>query len=398
MSEVLPIWPSVFPAPSNNYKVVRVPQVIRSQMDTGLTRTRKRFSINIKTVDLTWEMTDEEFGYFEAWMENYGVSDGAAWFYMDLALGDEMQQTKVRLIGSFSSDWSSAGFYWNVSAKLEVYDVYAVPPDAIELLLDPVFMAEFIANLEPAIADFDNFMLTTFPANVSQFQRKLQINPCRISADSITGTDKVDATKVSVDGLWFGRSSHTPRDSSNGRFSDIALTYQWQRFTGGVWVDIANAIKRIYTVVAADLGLTLRLKTTGTNKAGQQTVYTSAATAAIAASGSVGAAPTTGTWVQNSLIVRLFRLIWNRSTPGTVTHYKVYWSLSTQTFANATLCDIVTSSGSTQQGFDYYGYEGPVNTNIKFYLVANHSTNGDGAAVATGNVFVPAAFNNGYQS
>lgn len=67
-------------------------------------------------------------------------------------------------------------------------------------------------------------------------------------APAITATAIIGTEITGDDGAW----SKTP----------ASYTYQWQRYTGGAWADIALATNKDYTPVDADFGLALRLNVT----------------------------------------------------------------------------------------------------------------------------------------
>jgi hypothetical protein len=76
--------------------------------------------------------------------------------------------------------------------------------------------------------------------------------PVLLSAPVVTGTGYVGYTLTTTDGLW----TSTPYPE---------FTYQWQRYTGGMWVDIGGATTNSYAVTLADEGVPLRCQVTATN-------------------------------------------------------------------------------------------------------------------------------------
>lgn len=80
--------------------------------------------------------------------------------------------------------------------------------------------------------------------------------PVNISAPVISGTGYIGYTLTATGGEWHGHP---------------VLTYQWQRFVGGVWVNIGAANTSVYTVVIADEGVPVRCVVTATNAVGVTT-------------------------------------------------------------------------------------------------------------------------------
>ena len=81
------------------------------------------------------------------------------------------------------------------------------------------------------------------------------VAPVNTAAPVATGAAYVGLTLTSADGSWTGSPAPT-------------FTYQWQRFTGGVWVDIVGETAATYVVALADEGIPVRCVVTATNIAG----------------------------------------------------------------------------------------------------------------------------------
>lgn len=110
-------WPSVLPNPSTNFSSSVDCAVVRTNMDSGYKRQRKRFTQQMRTIKAKWEMSDTELAIFEAWWK-YKISAGADWFLCNLPLGSGMAQYTVRFTDNY--DHSHKGvLFWNVSATLE---------------------------------------------------------------------------------------------------------------------------------------------------------------------------------------------------------------------------------------------------------------------------------------
>ena len=107
-------------------------------------------------------------------------------------------------------------------------------------------------------------------------------------APTITGTAQVGQT------LTAGTTAIMDDDG----LTSVSYTYQWIRVDGGTETNIASATASTYTLVAADLGTTVKVRVSFTDDASNAETLTSAATAAVAAAANTPAtgAPTiTGT-------------------------------------------------------------------------------------------------------
>jgi len=73
-------WPASLPDPHiDNYQESRQDQVLRSQMDTGSPKTRRRFTASISNINLKWIMTGTQISTLETFFE-YTISGGALSF------------------------------------------------------------------------------------------------------------------------------------------------------------------------------------------------------------------------------------------------------------------------------------------------------------------------------
>ena len=109
-------------------------------------------------------------------------------------------------------------------------------------------------------------------------------------APTITGTAQVGQTlTAATSGIMDSDGLATP-----------GYTYQWIRVDGGTDANISGATSSTYTLVAADLGKTIKVKVSFTDDASNAETLTSAATTAVTAAGTVnnpatGAPTITGT-------------------------------------------------------------------------------------------------------
>ena len=90
---------------------------------------------------------------------------------------------------------------------------------------------------------------------------------------TITGTARVDETLTAV----------TTGIMDADGLASVSYTYQWIRVDSGTDADISGATSSTYTLVAADLGTTIKVKVSFTDDASNTETRTSAATATVAA-------------------------------------------------------------------------------------------------------------------
>lgn len=114
-------WPQQIPymAKRGTWSLVSNGPVLRTDMDYGRARSRRRFTKQLAQITFTIQMTDEEHLYFEGFFHTE-IQSGSSWFYMPVYLGKGGYETRmVRFLGPY--EVRDAGFMnVEVVAKLEV--------------------------------------------------------------------------------------------------------------------------------------------------------------------------------------------------------------------------------------------------------------------------------------
>ncbi|WP_205169123.1 hypothetical protein [Burkholderia sp. LMG 13014] len=128
-------WPERLPAPmAAGYSYQPQTPFIRTNMDTGVARQRRRFVSVPSQVSVTWLLNRELLALFEAFV-HYDLLDGACWFSAVIYNGMERRDVKARMIGGFKVDNVDPRF-WRVSATLETINMPVVSPDQYVALRD----------------------------------------------------------------------------------------------------------------------------------------------------------------------------------------------------------------------------------------------------------------------
>lgn len=115
-------WPATLPSPEKaGYQIAPASQVVRTEMETGAPRVRRRTAARNDVIAVRWKFTDAQLAAFRTWFDSStDAAGGAAWFTIDLAIGDTgIESHEAR----FSGDWTAdllPGLNWSVSAKLEI--------------------------------------------------------------------------------------------------------------------------------------------------------------------------------------------------------------------------------------------------------------------------------------
>lgn len=158
----------MFPSLKQDYSLDPPESVLRSRMESGYIRQRQRFTVDADIIAGGWDFEDTLFRYFKAWFKSY-LAMGSGWFYMPIALGGGLETQKVRFTNTgYKAKYRPAGNFWEVTAQLEVFDADGLDPDALSLLLDPDFLAEFDGGLEALIlTDYPALINTTFRTSLT---------------------------------------------------------------------------------------------------------------------------------------------------------------------------------------------------------------------------------------
>lgn len=116
-------WPTSLPIPSvAGYSLEAIDQTIRTDMEAGAARVRRRTVAQLDMIDVRWVFTISQMATFRTWHGDgsTGAAGGAAWFTIGLQTGDGGVATReARFVNAFSASLVSATV-WEVTAKLEV--------------------------------------------------------------------------------------------------------------------------------------------------------------------------------------------------------------------------------------------------------------------------------------
>ena len=117
-------WPSTLPLPTTEgYDLAPADQTVRTDMEVGAARVRRRSAARNDLVAVRWVLTDDQLEDFRDWFDDPDdAAGGTAWFTgLSLALGGGGLTTdaECRFVGPWQAS-SLGGTIWQVSARLEV--------------------------------------------------------------------------------------------------------------------------------------------------------------------------------------------------------------------------------------------------------------------------------------
>lgn len=115
-------WPTTLPAPlAAGYALRPQDQTLRTEMDVGAARTRRRTTARNDRTTVAWTFTGAQMAAFRTWFEDAAqAAGGAAWFTTSLKIGTGgVASVEARFMGPWQADFLPGGF-WRVSAEWEV--------------------------------------------------------------------------------------------------------------------------------------------------------------------------------------------------------------------------------------------------------------------------------------
>lgn len=117
-----PVFPVTLPKPSmRQYSLTPVNNVLRTEMESGPARTRRRY-ISVPTdVSVVWTLTRAELEAFQTFYRE-AIYDGAGWFLMPVVMGDGEALRKSRFKQPYEAATVANEHVWRVTATLEVME------------------------------------------------------------------------------------------------------------------------------------------------------------------------------------------------------------------------------------------------------------------------------------
>lgn len=116
-----PTFPASLPnVVMTNYGFTPTNATIRTEMETGAARVRRRFLSAPTDFKVMWKFTMAELGMFENFFED-DIHAGAGWFNINLVNGFGEQQYLARFKdGVYDAAAAHREYHWEVTATLEV--------------------------------------------------------------------------------------------------------------------------------------------------------------------------------------------------------------------------------------------------------------------------------------
>lgn len=128
-------WPSTLPLPTvQGYGVQPGEAILRTEMEAGLARQRRRFTDVPTKVSVRWIMRRDQYAIFEGWYR-WHAREGASWFAITLLGGLGLLEQEARFTRQFSSRLLAGGTLWEVTSELEIRERPVLDEGLLNLLL-----------------------------------------------------------------------------------------------------------------------------------------------------------------------------------------------------------------------------------------------------------------------
>jgi hypothetical protein len=137
-------WPSTLPLPSiEGYGVHPGEAILRTDMEAGPARQRRRFTQVPSRISVRWVMRRDQFALFEAWYR-WHAKEGGEWFDIDLLGGVGLTVHEARFTRQFEARIKS-GVLWEVTSELEIRERPVLSEDGLAIALDSDLAALFVS-------------------------------------------------------------------------------------------------------------------------------------------------------------------------------------------------------------------------------------------------------------
>lgn len=112
-------YPSQLPAPlREGYAIQHDSPLMRTQMQSGRARQRRRFTSVPSVISVSWIMTEVEAQLFEAWFR-WTTVDGSKWFNVSLSTPTGRKPRVCRFTDIYNGPTRLGPNRWRFTAQLE---------------------------------------------------------------------------------------------------------------------------------------------------------------------------------------------------------------------------------------------------------------------------------------
>lgn len=113
------VWPGTLPSPIvSNYADTPVSAFIRTDMESGTARQRRRFTATPHRLTASWMLTSVQMAAFKSFFEST-INFGTDWFTMSIDVGAGITAYDCRFTAPYQANFLGIG-NWTVSGQIEI--------------------------------------------------------------------------------------------------------------------------------------------------------------------------------------------------------------------------------------------------------------------------------------
>ena len=145
-------WPTTLPLPTvDGYSIHPGEAILRTEMEAGPARQRRRFTQVPSRVNVRWIMRRDQFTIFEAWYRWF-AKEGGSWFEIELLGGLGLLKQEARFTRQFQAQLLN-GVLWEIQSELEIRERPVLEKNALAILLTEDFdkLITTIGNLHQLV-------------------------------------------------------------------------------------------------------------------------------------------------------------------------------------------------------------------------------------------------------
>ena len=153
-------FPDLLPLPLvEEYSITPNEAIIRTQMEAGTARQRRRFDDVPSKITVKWFMNASQFSLFEAWYK-YHAKEGAEWFVIKLLGGLGLIEQEARFTQQFTAKLQN-GILWAITSELEIRERPTLSEGGLNILLSNDF-----EKLTKSVNRLHEFVHVTCPEQI----------------------------------------------------------------------------------------------------------------------------------------------------------------------------------------------------------------------------------------
>ena len=152
-------YPPILPTPTiQGYRIKQQDNTVRTRMEAGVARQRRRFLTVPTDMRLRWVMQSSLFALFEGFYKTK-AKEGAEWIIFPIYNGAGYLDSEVRFKEPYQATLLSDNT-WQVTADMEIREAQVLTEDLLDLFLNISEDANAIGDMA---SDLDDLINKTLP-------------------------------------------------------------------------------------------------------------------------------------------------------------------------------------------------------------------------------------------